>query len=89
MPPSTSEPSNFALTTWRTSGAITDAVHTEAELTPEDYLWETLPGRCCFSGRWDDVQDPPAWVAAGRGVTLHLLATARSLVQAGRTGGFW
>ena len=63
MPPSTSEPNNLALTTWRTSGAITDTVHTEAELTPEDYLWETLPGRCCFSGRWDDVQDPPAWVS--------------------------
>ena len=47
-------PDAASIATWVNSGAISDAVHDESEVTPEDYLWQTLPGRCCFSGKWDD-----------------------------------
>lgn len=47
-------PDAASIATWVNSGAISDAVHDESEVTPEDYMWQKLPGRCCFSGMWDD-----------------------------------
>lgn len=26
--------------------------HGEADVDPDEYLWEKLPGRCCFYGVW-------------------------------------
>ena len=74
MPPSPNEPNNIALTTWRTSGTITDAVHTEDELTPEDYLWETLPQGAAAPGD-GTIRDPPAWVSAAETARCATLTT--------------
>ena len=35
----------------------------DGELDPDDFLWEKLPGRCCFYGG-PDPQDPSAWLGA-------------------------
>ena len=52
-------PNAMAIATWRNSGQLLKEEHDETEITPEDYLWETLPGRCCFSGHWDEEQEGP------------------------------
>jgi hypothetical protein len=61
------EPDALAVSTWRNSGQLSHGDHDESEITPEDFLWETLPGRCCFSGRWDPKQrgadGGPKWVS--------------------------
>ena len=55
-----------AIATWMNSG-ITGELHDESEITPEDYMWQNLPGRCCFSGHWDnhqkDAKGGPKWVS--------------------------
>ena len=37
------------------------------QIEPEDYIWQNLPGRCCFSGHWDNNQKgkdgQPKWVS--------------------------
>ena len=62
-----SEPDALAVSTWRNSGQLSHGDHDESEVTPEDFLWETLPGRCCFSGKWDPNQrgpdGGPKWVS--------------------------
>ena len=62
-----SEPDALAVSTWRNSGQLSHGDHDESEITPEDFLWETLPGRCCFSGKWDPQQrgpdGGPKWVS--------------------------
>ena len=58
-------PDPMAIATWRNSGHDTE-LHDESEIEPEDYLWQNLPGRCCFSGHWDNKQKGkdggPKWV---------------------------
>lgn len=54
--------------TWRNSALLSGEVHDESEITPEDYLWQNLPGRCCFSGHWDNKRKDlksggPLWVS--------------------------
>ena len=67
LPGGWQEPDALAVATWRNSGQLSHGDHDESEITPEDFLWETLPGRCCFSGRWDPTQrgpdGGPKWVS--------------------------
>ena len=55
-----------AIATWANTG-IAGELHDETEITPDDYLWQNLPGRCCFSGHWDnhqrDKNGGPKWVS--------------------------
>ena len=45
----------------------------DAEIDPDEYLWEKLPGRCCFNGYLEDPEDEESeWIGsqvlAGLGV---------------------
>ena len=37
----------------------------DTDIEPDEYLWEKLPGRCCFSGYLEDPDDPDSeWIGA-------------------------
>jgi hypothetical protein len=64
--PNWKPPDPMAIATWKNSGHDSE-LHDETEITPDDFLWQNLPGRCCFTGHWDnqrkDKAGGPLWVS--------------------------
>jgi len=64
--PNWKPPDPMALATWKNSGHDSE-LHDETEIMPDDFLWQNLPGRCCFTGHWDnqrkDKAGGPLWVS--------------------------
>ncbi|KOO26002.1 hypothetical protein Ctob_003310 [Chrysochromulina tobinii] len=66
--PNWKPPDPMALATWKNSGHDSE-LHDETEIMPDDFLWQNLPGRCCFTGHWDnqrkDKAGGPLWPGCG------------------------